>query len=184
MTDYRTDRSTLCGTHTEDAALPPMSIVSLQTEAARVDQTYKNFVLLSVNDHCQRMAVMEGEFRWHRHPHSDELFLVLEGELEIDLSDGRTLRLRPGEAVTIPAGVVHRRRSRGRAVNLCFESKDAYTDVVLRTTAENPRPARLNCSLPENEEQKGKGCDIGYVPAICSCERAYGVDPCTVAALM
>jgi hypothetical protein len=29
----------------------------------------------------------------------------------------------------------------------------------------------------------GKGCDIGYVPAACSCERAYSVDPCTVAAL-
>jgi hypothetical protein len=28
-----------------------------------------------------------------------------------------------------------------------------------------------------------KGCDIGYVPAICSCEGAYSVDPCTVAAL-
>jgi len=29
----------------------------------------------------------------------------------------------------------------------------------------------------------GKGCDIGYVPAICSCEGADSVDPCTVAAL-
>jgi hypothetical protein len=28
-----------------------------------------------------------------------------------------------------------------------------------------------------------KGCDIGYVPAICSCEGAYSVDPCAVAAL-
>ena len=31
--------------------------------------------------------------------------------------------------------------------------------------------------------RKGKGCDIGYVPAICSCEGAHSVDPCTVAAL-
>jgi len=29
----------------------------------------------------------------------------------------------------------------------------------------------------------GKGCDLGYAPAICSCERAYSVDTCTVAAL-
>lgn len=32
-------------------------------------------------------------------------------------------------------------------------------------------------------QQNEKGCDIGYVPAICSCEGAYSVDPCTVAAL-
>ena len=44
--------------------------------------------------------------------------------------------------------------------------------------------------LPESMEVGGccscagdrKGCDIGYVPAICSCERAHSVDPCTVAA--
>jgi hypothetical protein len=33
--------------------------------------------------------------------------------------------------------------------------------------------------VPENR----KGCDIGYVPAICSCEGASSVDTCTVAAL-
>jgi mannose-6-phosphate isomerase-like protein (cupin superfamily) len=106
--------------------LPCRSFVSKPKQRGSIKPT-RIFVLLSVNDHCLQMAVMEGEFRWHRHPHSDELFLVLEGEFEIDLSDGRTLKLRPGEAVTIPAGVVHRSRSRV-AVNLCLESKDAYTD--------------------------------------------------------
>jgi quercetin dioxygenase-like cupin family protein len=54
----------------------------------------------------------------------------LEGQLEIDLADGRTFRLKPGEAFTIPAGVVHRTRALARAVNLCFEDRDAYTDAV------------------------------------------------------
>jgi hypothetical protein len=31
--------------------------------------------------------------------------------------------------------------------------------------------------------EKGKGCDIGYAPAASSCERAFGVDACTVTAL-
>jgi mannose-6-phosphate isomerase-like protein (cupin superfamily) len=76
------------------------------------------------------MAVMQGEFRWHRHPHSDECFLVLEGELEIDLAGGESFRLKPGEAFTIPAGTIHRTRSSVRTVNLCFEDRNAYTDVV------------------------------------------------------
>jgi mannose-6-phosphate isomerase-like protein (cupin superfamily) len=50
--------------------------------------------------------------------------------LEIDLADGQTFHLKPGEAFTIPAGVVHRTRSRTRAVNLCFEDQSAYTNVI------------------------------------------------------
>jgi mannose-6-phosphate isomerase-like protein (cupin superfamily) len=130
MTDYRTLPSEDKVTHVEDALFPPLTVVDLKQEAASVDQAYKNFVVFNVNNQCIRLAVMQGEFRWHQHPRSDECFLVLEGELEIDLAGSRTFRLKPGEAFTIPAGVIHRTRSRARAVNLCFEDRNAYTDVV------------------------------------------------------
>lgn len=130
MTDYRTQQGDNAVTHTEQAAFPALTQIDLKREAGAINQAYKNFVVLNVNDHCVRMAVMQGEFRWHQHPRSDECFLVLEGELEIDLADGRTFRLKPGEVFTIPAGVVHRTRSHARAVNLCFEDRNAYTDVV------------------------------------------------------
>ncbi len=122
-------------THDERAAFPALTAVNLTDAAASVEQAYKNFVIFGVNQHCVRMAVMQGEFRWHRHPRSDECFLVLEGELEIDLADGRSFRLKPGEAFTIPAGVVHRTRSRIRTVNLCFEDRSAYTDVEFEDPA-------------------------------------------------
>jgi mannose-6-phosphate isomerase-like protein (cupin superfamily) len=130
MTDYRTDRSTNTVTHTEEASFPALRVIDLQREAMSVKEGYKNFVVNEVNNHCIRLAVMQGEFRWHHHPRSDECFLVIEGELEIDLADGRTFRLKAGQAFTIPAGIVHQTRSRSRAVNLCFETRDAYTDVV------------------------------------------------------
>ena len=129
MTDYRI-HSNHQVTHEESASFPALTVVDLKQAASSVEQSYKNFVLVDVNNHCIRMAVMQGEFRWHHHPHSDECFLVLEGLLEIDLTDGRTFRLKPGEVFTIPAGVVHRSRSQARAVNLCFEDHNAYTDVV------------------------------------------------------
>jgi mannose-6-phosphate isomerase-like protein (cupin superfamily) len=129
MTEYRTQPNDNV-VHSEKAEFPSLATVNLNREAASVTQPYRNFVVFTVNDHCVRLAVMDGEFRWHQHPHSDECFLVLEGELEIDLADGQTFRLRPGEAFTIPAGVVHRTRSHTRAVNLCFENQKAYTDVI------------------------------------------------------
>jgi len=130
MTDYRTSKNDQGETHSEDAAFPGLTVVNLKRQADSVDQTYKNFVLVNINNHCVRLAVMQGEFRWHQHPRSDECFLVVEGDLEIDLADGRTFRLKPGEVFTIPAGVIHRTRSHARVVNLCFEDRDAYTGVV------------------------------------------------------
>jgi mannose-6-phosphate isomerase-like protein (cupin superfamily) len=130
MTDYRLQQDGSTETHVEEAAFPAMAAVSLRQQSAAVQQTYKNFVVVNVNDHCVRLAVMTGEYRWHHHPHSDECFMVLEGLLEIDFAGGRTVELRPGELFTIPAGVTHRTRARVRTVNLCFENTQAYTDAV------------------------------------------------------
>jgi mannose-6-phosphate isomerase-like protein (cupin superfamily) len=114
----------------EHAAFTGLVPVDLKQQADQVGDTYKNFVLLDINQQCVRLAVMVGEYRWHRHPRSDECFLIMEGELEIDLADGRLIVLKPGQMLTIPAGVRHRTRARMRTVNLCFEDKLAYTDVV------------------------------------------------------
>src|SRR6267154_1498790 len=130
MPDYRVGQDHAGQTHVEEAAAAPLTVVDLARQAAAVKQAYKNFVLVNVNDHCVRMAVMVGEYRWHRHPHSDECFLVLEGVLEIDRADAPTIRLAPGEMFTIPAGVRHRTRAAERCVNLCFETVGAYTDVI------------------------------------------------------
>ncbi len=77
-----------------------------------------------------RLAVLTGDYPWHQHPRSDELFLVMEGRLEIELADGRTLGLGPWQSVVVPAGTVHRTRGVGRTVNLCFETVAAETVFV------------------------------------------------------
>ena len=115
-------------TRNEEPAFPPLERISLSNLAASVTGVYRNFVVNAVNDHCVRIAVMQGEYRWHRHPDSDECFLTLEGHLEIDLVE-RTIHLKPGQMFTIPRGVVHRTRAAVRTVNLCFEDRDAYTAV-------------------------------------------------------
>lgn len=90
-----------------------------------LDQTknsdsYVNEIVSEVNDHVVRLAVINGDYHWHKHDDCDEAFLVLEGELYIDLEE-RTVSLEPGDLFTIPAGVMHRTRSKQRTVNLCFE---------------------------------------------------------------
>ncbi len=82
---------------------------------------YTNFIVSEVNDHALRIAVIDGEFHWHKHEDCDELFYVLEGELIIDLENNKTVFLKPGEIFTIPANTMHRTRSSQRTVNICFE---------------------------------------------------------------
>ena len=107
-----------------------LTIVDLFAEGAAVTDRYRNMVITHVNDSCLRLAVFDEVYRWHIHPSSDELFLVVEGLLAIDLEDGSALRLGPWQCVTIPAGTRHRTRAIGRTVNLCFEKQRAETIFV------------------------------------------------------
>jgi len=118
----------------EPIRFAPLTVVDIGAEAAAVTEVYRNQVLGRINTSCLRLAVLTGEYPWHQHPHSDELFLVVEGTLEIDLADGRTLRLGPWQSVVVPAGHVHRTRGIGRTVNLCFEDLAADTVFVDRET--------------------------------------------------
>ena len=111
----------------EPARFPPLTVVDVNREAAAVTAEYRNQVLTRINASCLRLAVLTGEYPWHHHPDSDELFLIVEGCLEIDLAGGPTVRLNPWQSVVIPAGTVHRTRARDRTVNLCFEQVAAAT---------------------------------------------------------
>jgi mannose-6-phosphate isomerase-like protein (cupin superfamily) len=104
-----------------------LQIVDLAAEGAGGDDTYRNNVIYQVNDNYLRMAVFNEDYRWHYHPTSDELFIVVDGCLAIDLEDGREFRLSPWQSITIPKGIVHRTRAVGRTVNLCFEEAAAET---------------------------------------------------------
>jgi mannose-6-phosphate isomerase-like protein (cupin superfamily) len=69
-----------------------------------------------------RLGVIEGDFHWHRHDDQDEFFLVLDGELLIDLEDAETVALQRHQGYTVPKGVVHRTRAPGRTVILMVEA--------------------------------------------------------------
>lgn len=74
------------------------------------------------------MAVMdEKTFPWHSHPDSDELFIIVEGKLVIEFSDGHSVILGRGDFHKVKAGQVHRTIAHGRTVNLCLEATTAAT---------------------------------------------------------
>jgi mannose-6-phosphate isomerase-like protein (cupin superfamily) len=79
-----------------------------------------NRTLTEVNDAVVRLGVLEGDFHWHKHDEEDEFFLVLEGQLDIELED-RIVELKPLQGFTVPKGVMHLPHARGRVVVLMVE---------------------------------------------------------------
>jgi mannose-6-phosphate isomerase-like protein (cupin superfamily) len=80
-----------------------------------------NRTLCAVNDSVVRLAVIEGEFHWHKHDDEDEFFYVVEGRLGIDIQGGESVELEPTQAYVVPKGVVHRTRAQGRTTILMVE---------------------------------------------------------------
>jgi mannose-6-phosphate isomerase-like protein (cupin superfamily) len=114
----------------EPAKYPPLKVVDIRVEQSAVTDSYRNQVLFDIDQECLRLAVFEGDYRWHQHPDSDELFLVVAGELQIEFEKGDTLTLHEWQCVVIPAGTVHRTRAIGRTVNLTCEKRAAKTVFV------------------------------------------------------
>jgi len=95
-----------------------------------LDHHYNERVV-SVNDHCLRIAVnIDNTFPWHRHNRTDELFIVVEGHLRIEFENGEIVDLFPNETYCVKSGIIHRTMAIGRTVNLCFESDQEDTEYI------------------------------------------------------
>ena len=81
-------------------------------------------IVARYNDHEVRLVKVEGEFLWHSHGDTDELFLILDGELDMEFRD-RTVTLRQGELIIVPKGTEHRPCARkGEVKLLLIDPKD------------------------------------------------------------
>jgi mannose-6-phosphate isomerase-like protein (cupin superfamily) len=88
---------------------------------ARAQTPWWNRTLTQVNDAVVRLAVMDGDFHWHKHDEEDEFFFVLDGALTIDIEGAPSVRLEPGQGVTVPRGHMHFPHAHGRTVVLMVE---------------------------------------------------------------
>jgi mannose-6-phosphate isomerase-like protein (cupin superfamily) len=84
-----------------------MKVINLQEKLTKIPAPWSPRVIAALNDYQLKLARLEGEFVWHQHDDTDEAFLVLSGQLRIELEDG-PVHLGPGELYVVPKGVAHR----------------------------------------------------------------------------
>jgi mannose-6-phosphate isomerase-like protein (cupin superfamily) len=98
-----------------------LAMIDIDAEAA-AHEPWFNQTLTSVNDSVIRLGVVEGDFHWHKHDDTDEFFMVLDGELVIDLEDRDSVRLSRHQSYTVPRTVMHRTSAPVRTVILMVEA--------------------------------------------------------------
>lgn len=82
-------------------------VVDIAERLALFAERWSPKVVARLNDYEIKVAKLEGEFVWHSHPDTDELFLVVEGNLAIELRD-HSVALGAGQLFVVPRGVEHR----------------------------------------------------------------------------
>ena len=96
---------------------------NLDDELALVGEHWSPRTVGRLNGYELKVVKAQGEFVWHAHADTDEVFLVLDGELTIDLPDTSVV-LGPHDTVTVPRGVQHRPRAERETTLLLVEPAD------------------------------------------------------------
>ena len=85
----------------------PYTAINFQQKLSLFTEQWTPKVVAEMNDYQFKMVKLQGDFVWHAHEHTDEAFLVLEGQLRIDFRDG-AVEIGPGEMYVVPKAVEHK----------------------------------------------------------------------------
>ena len=81
--------------------------IDIRSKYKLFSEQWQPKVIAKMNDYQFKIAKIEGEFRWHSHKNTDETFIVIKGEIDIQFRDG-FVKVKEGEMFVVPAGVEHK----------------------------------------------------------------------------
>ena len=108
--------------------------VNLAEKFNQFSEHFAPKIIARYNDNEVRLVKARGELVWHKHDDTDELFLILDGEFDMEFRD-RTVTVRPGELLIVPRGVEHRPTARRGEVKLLLIDPDGTPNTGDNATA-------------------------------------------------
>jgi mannose-6-phosphate isomerase-like protein (cupin superfamily) len=109
--------------------------INLAEKLATFSEHWSPRTVAQLNNYDVMVVKVKGEFVWHKHDETDDFFLILQGELDIQMRD-RTVTLGPGEIFIVPKGVEHRPVARGEVHMLLIEPTGTPNTGDTATAAE------------------------------------------------
>lgn len=81
--------------------------INFSEKLSKISEHWKPKIIAQMNDYHFKVVKLQGEFVWHKHDDTDEVFIVLDGEMSIAFKEGAVL-LKSGEMFVVPEGVEHK----------------------------------------------------------------------------
>lgn len=112
--------------------------INFKDKFSKFTEHWSPRVVAEMNDYQFKLVKVEGEFVWHDHPETDEVFIVIEGTLNIEFRDG-VVSLDSGEMFVIPKGVEHKPVANSECKIMIVEPKGVVNtgDSESELTAQN-----------------------------------------------
>jgi len=95
--------------------------INLQQKLGKFSEHWSPKLVAEIDDYHIKLVKVQGEFVWHKHEHEDEMFMVIKGQLTIELRDQDDIVLNAGEFVVIPHNVEHRPVAQAECELMLFE---------------------------------------------------------------
>ena len=100
-----------------------MKPVNLDAKLSQFSTHWDPHVVADYNDNDVMVVKFMGEYPFHKHDTTDDFFLVLDGEMEMDIEGEPPRTVKAGELFVVPRGVVHRPRAKTEVKVLLIEPK-------------------------------------------------------------
>jgi mannose-6-phosphate isomerase-like protein (cupin superfamily) len=81
--------------------------INFREKLGKFSERWSPKIIAKMNDYHFKLVRSQGEFPWHSHPDTDEVFVIIEGRMRIELRDG-AVELKEGEMFVVPRGIEHR----------------------------------------------------------------------------
>jgi mannose-6-phosphate isomerase-like protein (cupin superfamily) len=83
------------------------SAINFEEKFVKFSEHWSPKIIAQMNDYHFKLVKFRGEFVWHSHAETDEVFIALDGEMSIEFRDGM-VALKAGEMFVVPKGVEHK----------------------------------------------------------------------------
>tara|TARA_B100000902_G_scaffold177793_1_gene171202 strand:- start:7346 stop:7705 length:360 start_codon:yes stop_codon:yes gene_type:complete len=115
-----------------------MNKINLEEKLSLFSEHWTPKIIEELNDYQIKLVKIQGEFVWHEHENTDELFLVIEGKMKIEFED-HTMNLEAGEMCVVPKGVRHKPMADNECKVMLIEPRGVINtgEVKDNLTAEN-----------------------------------------------
>lgn len=84
-----------------------LEALNFEEKFTKFDEHWSPRIIAQMNDYHFKLVKIQGDFVWHKHDETDEVFIVLDGEMRIAFRDNN-IDLNTGEMVVVPKGVEHK----------------------------------------------------------------------------